>query len=181
MKCDEPYEGNEFEGCLKELGHAGDHERFRTRWPRPVPAGELSDEVLALIPSRYDIDERDYYLVFEVTSVYLIKVTGESEDDALKQYSDYADMPDFSRESPIDGDVSVRRPTQYERSMNTGAPIGPVIACPDCGKQAMTRSWYHDPYRKCHGPIEWRETRASSPSWRWSRKHEPHGGRAVAS
>ncbi|QCX81161.1 hypothetical protein C9F11_37890 [Streptomyces sp. YIM 121038] len=181
MRCDEPYEGNEYTGCTKDLGHPGDHEYYGKQWPRPVKAGELTDDVLALIPDQWDVDERGYYLAFEVTNVYPIKVGAESEDDALRQYDDYVDLPDFNRETAIDGSVEVRRPTQYERSGMTGAPIGPVIACPGCGKQAMQRSWFHNPLRKCHGPIKWRETRAPSPRWRWSRDHEAHAGQAVAS
>lgn len=181
MKCDEPFEGNEFEGCTEPLGHSGDHKRYNTRWSRPVPSGELSDDVLALIPERWNSDERDFYLVFEVTNVYLIPVTATSEDAALKQYSDYSDFPDFNREQPIDGSVEVRRPTDYERTMNTGAPIGPMIACPGCGAEAMTRSWSHKPLRKCHGPIEWTETKAPNPRYRWSRKWQRHAGWAVTS
>lgn len=176
MKCDEPYKGNDFEGCMKELGHPGDHERFGTSWPRPRPAGDLSDDILDLIPQPQFGDERQYFIAFEVTNVYLIPVSAESEDDALQQYDDWVDLPDFSRETAIDGDVTVRRPTYSDRLSLTGAPIGPKIACPDCGKLAMQRSWFHNPMRKCHGPIEWTETRAPSPRYRWSRKHQAHAG-----
>lgn len=172
MKCDEPYEGDDFTGCMKELGHAGDHEHFGTRWPRPVPSGELSDRVLKLLPGGWGHDERQFYLAFEVTEVYLVPVTAESEDEALDMYGDGSDLPDLSRHQAINGDVSVRRPSLDERADMTGSPIGPKIACPGCGELAMSRSWYHRPLRKCHGPIEWRETSNTNPRWRWRREHK---------
>ncbi|OQQ13049.1 hypothetical protein B0675_40235 [Streptomyces sp. M41(2017)] len=181
MKCDEPHEGNEFAGCTKELGHAGDHEHFGTRWPRPVPSGELSDRVLKLLPGGWGHNEREFYLAFEVTSVYLIPVSAESEDEALEMCGDGSDLPDFNRYQAVDGDVSVRRPYLDERTGMTGSPIGPKIACPGCGELAMSRSWYHRPLRKCHGPIEWTvRTSASGKPWA-SRKHEAHAGRQAAS
>ncbi|NUU22919.1 MAG: hypothetical protein HOV68_15620 [Streptomycetaceae bacterium] len=180
MNCDEPYEGNEYEGCMKPVGHAGDHERYGTRWPRPVPSGELSDRVLKLIPGGWGSDEREFFLAFEVTNVYLVPVCAESEDEALEMYSDYADLPDFNRYDAVDGDVSVRRPSFDERVGMTGAPIGPQIACPGCGALAMRRSWYHRPLRKCHGPIGWTTWTAASGRLVASRKHEAHAGAVAA-
>jgi hypothetical protein len=179
VKCDEPYEGGEFAGCMKDLGHAGDHERFGIRWPRPVPSGVMSAEVRKLLPGGWGHDERQFYLTFEVTEVYLVPVSAESEDEALDMYSDYSDLPDFRRHDAIDGDISVRRPSFDERTNMTGAPIGPKIACPGCGELAMSRSWYHRPLRKCHGPIEWTTwTSANGTLWA-SRKREAHAGQAV--
>lgn len=161
--------------CVKEIGHPGAHESSSgRRLPRPVPSGD-AEEALALIdraagPRRWDLNEREFYVKFSVTNVYMIKVTAESEDAALNQYSDYCDLPDFHRESPIDGDVEIERPDKHDRLMLTGAPIGPKIACPDCGALAMSRGWYHKPLRKCHGPIEWVETRSRSPRHQWRRK-----------
>lgn len=179
MKCGEPYEGNEFAACMEDLGHAGDHERFGTRWPRPVPSGELSAHVRKLLPGGWGHDEREFYLAFEVTSVYLVPVSAESEDEALEMYGDCSDLPDFSRYDVTDGDVSVRRPDQHERWGMTGAPIGPQIACPGCGALAMSRSWFHKPLRKCHGPIEWTTWTGGTGKFWASRKREAHAGRAV--
>lgn len=180
MKCDEPYEGNEYQGCLKDLNHPGDHERYGTRWPRPTATHELTDDLLDLIPEKWDAHDRDYYIAFEVTNTYLVKVTAESEDAALKQYSDYADLPDLRHETAIDGDVTIRRPSQYERNEAMSGPIGPQIACPDCGKESFRRNWFHNPMRKCHGPIEWRESQNANPKWRWQRQYQAHSGSAMA-
>lgn len=184
MKCDEPFEGNEFAGCLKDLGHDGDHERYQNRWPRPEPVepNEAVAELLeATLPrGAWGMEDREFFLAFEVTNVYLVPVSAESEDDALKQYSDYCDFPDFSRYDAHDGSVEVRRPTAYEHTGMTGAPIGPQIACPDCGALAMRRSWYHRPLRKCHGPIEWSMWTGSTGKLWASRKHEAHAGWAGA-
>ncbi|MEE1819349.1 hypothetical protein PUR59_30585 [Streptomyces sp. SP18ES09] len=162
--------------CTRDLGHPGAHEDARGGlYARPEPRGEI-DHVLAFIDSqapqhrRWDLDDRDYYVKFEVTSVYLVKVSAESQDAALMQYEDGCDWPDFSREQAVDGSVEVRRPEHYDLSSLTGAPAGPKIACPDCGALAMRSAWYHSPYRRCHGPIEWTEVNAPNPRWRYRRK-----------
>ncbi|MEU8316694.1 MULTISPECIES: hypothetical protein [Actinomycetes] len=194
MKCDEPMfrpgEGYSYRDCQLELGHAGAHDYLGEKMPRPVPSGDLDPEISSMLDRIaherriWDWDERDYTIVFEVTTVYAVEVTAESEDAALRQYEDLADLPDFDRHgTAIDGGVEVRRLDRYER--NTVAdcsPFGPQIACPGCGALAMQREWYHEPLRRCHGPIRWRETSASSLAWRWQRKfaaapaHTPAGG-----
>lgn len=184
MKCGEPKPGNGWRECdIDNPTHPGDHSYLGQTWPRLVPAEPDWDvnEVLEDTAPRgaWGLAERDYYIAFEVTNVYLVKVTGESEDQALKQHDDYCDFPDFSHESAIDGSVEVRRPEQHERVSLTGAPIGPVIACPGCGALAMSRSWYHRPLRKCHGPIEWTTWVGGTGKLWASRKREAHAGRAV--
>ncbi|WP_328941584.1 hypothetical protein OG259_07875 [Streptomyces sp. NBC_00250] len=164
--------------CIRDIGHPGAHEDARgRRYARPEPRGEM-DDILAFIESQvprhqqWGLDERDYYVKFEVTSVYLVKVSAESQDAAIMQYEDGSDWPDFSRKQAIDGSVDVLRPDHYDMSSMTGAPFGPQIACPDCGALAMRRAWYHSPYRRCHGPIEWTETKSPSPRWRYRRAYQ---------
>lgn len=160
--------------CAKEIGHLGAHESASGRkLPRPIPSGD-AEEALDLIdqaagPRCWDLHERDFYVKFSVTNVYMIKISAESEDDALKRFADYCDFPDFSQETPVDSSVEAERPDVYERLQVTGAPIGPQIACPDCGKLSMTRAWHHNPFRKCHGPIQWRDTGNQHLRWRYRR------------
>ncbi|WP_329114569.1 hypothetical protein [Streptomyces sp. NBC_01353] len=179
MKCDQALfqdgETISIYSCTRDICHPGAHEDARgRRYARPVPSGEAED-ILNFIDSqvpqhqRWNLDERDYYVKFEVTSVYLVKVSAESQDAALMQYDDGCDFPDFSREQAIDGSVDVLRPDHYDLSGLTGAPIGPQIACPDCGALAMHPAWYHKPYRRCHGPIEWTETNSPNPRYRYRR------------
>ncbi|HEY9354075.1 MAG TPA: hypothetical protein VIP28_12525 [Nocardioides sp.] len=180
MKCDEPLfkdgDDDSFNFCTRDLGHPGAHEdSFRCRYPRPVPSGdaeEILDAIERAVPQhqRWDLDERDYYIKFAVTNVYLVKVSAESEDAALRQYEDYCDFPDFSREHAIDGGVEISRPERWDLDNLKGAPFGPRVACPDCGALAMRREWMHNPYRRCHGPIKWRESKAPSLRYRYSRE-----------
>ncbi|MFB6776562.1 hypothetical protein ACFCX0_03825 [Streptomyces sp. NPDC056352] len=189
MNCDEPLyaDGDDYSyrDCQLKLGHTGAHEYFGERFPRPEPADGLDPEISDLIEQAagsrsWDLDERQYPIVVTVTSVYVIKAPGTTEDEALK-YWDNGDYPDLDGEHAIDGSFEIRRVDKYERTGLTGAPIGPQIACPDCGKQAMRREWYHSPFRKCHGPIEWREnTNARSLQWRYSREHKATPVHALA-
>jgi hypothetical protein len=181
MKCDEPLytNGEEYSSrdCQLELGHSGAHEYFGERFPRPEPT-EPNPDVADLIEraarkrGAWDMDEVNWPIVVEVTSVYVIKVPGATEDEAL-EYWNNGDYPDLDGEQAIDGGFEIRRVDKYQRDTLLGGPIGPRIACPDCGKQAMRREWFHDPLRKCHGPIEWREnTNARTLQWRYSREHK---------
>lgn len=176
MKCEDPSPEGTYEECQLDLGHSGDHEYFGKKWPR-LERGELAPDVEALIDAgvkarnTWDLNERQYPIVVEVTSVYVINAPGETEDEALS-YWDGGDFPDLDGEQAIDGGFEIRRVDQWQRTGLTGAPIGPQIACPDCGRQAMHREWYHDPFRRCHGPIQWREnTNARALKWRYSREH----------
>ncbi|THA31762.1 hypothetical protein E6R18_15620 [Streptomyces sp. A1277] len=182
MRCDEPLvrpgEDYSYRDCQLELGHAGAHDYLGEKYPRPMPSGELHPEIADLIESAarkrgiWDLDERQWPIVVEVTSVYVVHAPGETEDEALKYWADGGDYPDLDVEQAIDGGLEIRRADRYQRDTLTGAPIGPVIACPDCGRTAMRREWFHDPFRKCHGAITWREnTHARTPQWRYSREH----------
>lgn len=182
MKCDEPLsrpgEDYSYRDCQLELGHAGDHDYLGEKYPRPVTSGGLDPEIADLIEKAaghraWDLDERQWPIVVEVTNVYVIKAPGVTEDEALKYWADGGDFPDLDGEQTIDGGFEIRRADRYQREALTDAPIGPAIACPDCGTLAMRREWYHDPYRRCHGPIEWREnTHSRTPQWRYSREHK---------
>ncbi|MFE5090639.1 hypothetical protein ACFRCI_09590 [Streptomyces sp. NPDC056638] len=178
MKCEEQLyndgEDYSFRDCQLQLGHSGDHEYFGQKYPRPVPA-EPNPDVADLIEQAarkrgaWGLDEVKWPIVVEVTSVYVIKVPGATEDEALQVWED--EYPDLDGEQAIDGGFEIRRIDHWQRGSLTGAPIGPEIACPDCGKQAMRREWFHDPYRRCHGPIEWHEnTHARTLQWRYRRE-----------
>jgi hypothetical protein len=182
MKCDEPlYEdGDEYSSrdCQSDLGHSGDHDYFGRRFPRPV-VGSLAPELEQLLEraaaerNALGVDERQWPIVVEVTSVYVIKAPGNTEDEALA-YWDGGDYPDLEGEQAIDGSFEIRRADRYQLDGLRGyTGFGPQVACPDCGRTAMQRSWYHDPFRKCHGPIEWREyEHAKGLRWRYSRDHK---------
>lgn len=180
MNCDEPLyrDGEDYSSrdCQLKLGHPGAHDYFGEKFPRPVPKDEQDPRITALIEEAarkrgaWGLDERRWPIVVEVTNVYVINAPGETEDEALENWGG-DDISDLDDEQPIDGGFEVRRADSYERSLvaNT-SPFGPLIQCPGCGKQAMQRRWYHDPLRKCHGPIEWRETQAPSLRYRYSRE-----------
>lgn len=180
MKCDEPLirpgETYSSRDCQSELGHPGAHDYFGEKFPRPESGEGLDPEIADLITKAagcrsWDLDERQWPIVVEVTSTYVIKVSGETEDEALACWADSGEYPDLDGESAIDGGFEIRRADIYQRNALTGAPFGPHIACPDCGKQAMRREWFHDPFRKCHGPIEWRENvHSRTPRYRYSRE-----------
>lgn len=181
MKCEEPLytdgEDISYRDCQLKLGHPGAHEYFGEKFPRPVPADEMDPRVTALIEEAarkrgaWGLDERKWPIVVEVTNVYIINAPGESEDEALKYWGN-GDYPDLDGEQAIDGSFDVRRADRYELSANQPcSPFGPLIACPDCGRQEMQREWLHNPLRRCHGPIEWRETQSQKPQYRWRREY----------
>lgn len=180
MKCDEPLirpgETYSSRDCQSELGHLGAHDYFGEKFPRPESGEGLDPEIADLITKAaghrsWDLDERQWPIVVEVTSTYVIKVSAETEDEALACWADNNEYPDLDGEQAIDGGFEIRRADRWQRDALTGAPIGPRIACPDCGEQAMRREWFHDPFRKCHGPIEWRENvHSRTPQWRYSRE-----------
>lgn len=183
MKCDEQLydEGDTFSyrECGLDLGHPGAHQDWGgTKYARPEPSGDLPPAVTALINraaekanAAWGLNERKYPVVVEVTNVYVIWETGESEDDALSILADDPYHVEVQNEHPIDGDITVRRITDNERSDMTGAALGPYIACPDCGKLSMRPEWLHNPLRRCHGPIQWRESDAWSLRYRYNREH----------
>jgi hypothetical protein len=181
MNCDEPLyrDGDDYSSrdCQLKLGHSGDHDYFGEKFPR-LEVAEPDPGITALIDAaaskqgRWDLDEVQWPIVVEVTTVYVIKAPGATEDEALANYSD--EYPDLDGERAIDGSFEVRRldSWQHRDTIGTG-PFGPHIKCPGCGELAMTRAWYHNPLRKCHGPIQWRETQAPSLRYRYSREHKP--------
>ena len=190
MKCGEPKPGDSWRECDKDLKHAGSHRYLNESWPRPELAEpdprveELLDRTKAA--RSWGLDERRYPIVVVETITRVMWVDAENEDDALAYWSDdYSDI-ELDGTEVLDGQLEFRRLDDIERiNLQRPSPIGPVIACPGCGDLAMRRSWYHNPLRKCHGPIEWTETKAPNPMYRWRRKFQatPIGGalEAVAS
>ena len=190
MKCNESYPQGSYEECQLDLGHRGDHEYFGKKWARPVPA-ETNEDVEALLDRAeratraWGTDERNYPVIIERTQIYVVWVEGDCEDSALKNAADGAWEMDLGKESPIDGYDEVRRVDKNELrdavSSEMGYEFGPRLQCPDCRRQSFRREWFHDPMRKCHGPIKWLESKAPNIRYRWYRDHEAHAGRAVAS
>ena len=182
MKCGEPKPGDSWRECDKDLKHSGPHEYLGESWHRPEPS-EPNPDVEALLdrtrPDRsWGLDERRYPIVVVETITRVLWVDAENEDDAIAYWAnDYSDI-DLDGTRVLDGELEFRRLEEFERSGLRSMPLGPVIACPECGDLSMTRSWYHNPLRKCHGPIEWTETKAPNPKYRWSRKFQktPIGG-----
>ncbi|MGW6872847.1 hypothetical protein ACWGHA_10990 [Streptomyces xanthophaeus] len=175
MKCAETNPDETYQECQKDLEHSGDHEYFSYRWPRPEPA-ELDEDVEGLLLEAerafgrhklWDLNNRDYYVAFEVTTTYLVRVAAESEDAALSQYDNTFEYPNFDHEDAVDGAVEVRRITEWERSDHEHASeLGPEIACPSCGRLSMHPRWFHDPLKKCHGPIQWIQHTPTSRPYR---------------
>ncbi|UOB09138.1 hypothetical protein MQE23_08740 [Streptomyces sp. HP-A2021] len=189
MKCEESYPQGSYEECQLDLGHRGDHEYFGKKWARPEPA-EPNEDVDVLLSRAvrearaWGTEERSYPVVIERTQTYVIWVDADCEDSALKNAADDSWEIDTSKEMPIDGSDLVRRLDKFERTeafrSEIGSEYGPRIQCPDCGRSSFRREWFHNPMRKCHGPIEWDETQAPSPRYRWYRKQQAHAGAGVA-
>ncbi|MFF2651501.1 hypothetical protein [Streptomyces sp. NPDC058045] len=187
MKCLEPYPDGTYQECQLDLGHAGDHVYLDIRWPRPVPA-EPDPAVEALIvqaaAGTYGLDERAYPVVVEETVLRVIWVTAGDEDAAITYYGDdYTDVP-LQNAHVLDGTLEFRRPDLFERQYAVNAEghgrrSGPETACPDCGHTAFHRAWFHDPYRKCHGPIVWRPTLNGRRAYREHHATPVHQGVAA--
>ncbi|MFE7105588.1 hypothetical protein ACFU98_10820 [Streptomyces sp. NPDC057575] len=149
MKCAEQLynDGEKYSSrdCQLQLGHAGHHEYVGQKYPRPVPAepdADVADLIEQAARERgvWGLDEMQWPIVVEVTSVYVIKVPGATEDEALQAW-DNGDYPDLDGEQAIDGGFEIRRVDRWQRGSLTGAPIGPEIACPGCGTLAMRREF----------------------------------------
>ncbi|WP_433855107.1 hypothetical protein [Streptomyces kronopolitis] len=171
MKCEEPlYEdGQKYSvyDCLLDLRHRGDHQDARGRkYPRVVAAG-LDEDLNDLIIEGhnvgfdlYDLDDREYPIVVETVTRYVLWVSAPSEDDALAYYGDDPTDISLTGETAIDGSIEVQRMDRLDfheafASRHHGQ-VGPQIQCPDCRRLSFTRDTFHDPYRRCHGPIAWR-------------------------
>jgi hypothetical protein len=176
VKCGEPMPGDSWRECERDLKHSGPHKYLNESWPRVVP-NEPAPAIAALLErtrpaNTWGVDERRFPIVVVETVTRVVWVNAENEDAALAYWADdYTDI-ELDGTRILSGDLEFRRLDDFERVELTGNPIGPVIACPGCGDLAMRRVWYHNPLRKCHGPIEWTETKAPNPSYRWRRKFQ---------
>jgi len=187
MKCGEPKPGSTYQTCDKDLFHSGNHTYLGDRWPRVVPDG-LDEDVDVLLSraareaGRWGVEERSFPIVVTETVTRVIWVEAEDEDHALAYWGDDpTDLP--SGGEALDFSVEFERPAPWQRQAaftpnRIESKIGPLVACPGCGAVALRREWLHNPMRKCHGPIEWRETQNSNPRWRWRREYTstPVGG-----
>ncbi|MET9304949.1 hypothetical protein ABZX68_06370 [Streptomyces cellulosae] len=166
MKCGEPMPGSSYRTCDRNLRHNGDHSYLGDRWPRLVPAEpdwrihELLED--AMSRSRTYTEGPSYPVIVTETVTRVIWVEAENEDEALAYYADdYTDVP-LQDSEVLDADLEFERPDKYQReaafrSACSGNRVGPLVACPGCGATAFRRAWFHNPYRKCHGPIQWRQ------------------------
>ena len=179
MKCGEPKPGGSYEDCDKELRHGGDHSYLGRRWPRVTPA-EGDWDVNELLDNQtprdaWGVMERSFPIVVTETVTRVIWVEAETEDQALAYWGDDpTDLPSGSE--ALDFSVEFERPAKWQRQAAFTAnrfesKIGPLVPCPDCGVEAFRREWLHNPMRKCHGPIEWRETSNTNAQWRWRREY----------
>ncbi|MFK0179652.1 hypothetical protein ACIQVR_27200 [Streptomyces xanthochromogenes] len=179
MNCGEPKPGGVYETCDQDLRHADDHAYLNQRWPRLVPAEpdwKIAELLDAAVPAdSWGIEERSFPIMVVETVTKVIWIDAEDEDHALAYWgADWSDIP-LEDAHVIESCLDLRRPDKWEldvafEARRHGAKIGPQIACPDCGRLAFHREWMHDPMRKCHGPIEWRETKAPLPALRYRRE-----------
>jgi hypothetical protein len=179
VKCGEPNPGKTYADCDLELKHHGDHSYLGQRWPRLQPnEPDLDIDVLLSRAAReagvWGVEERSFPIIVTETVTRVIWVDAETEDQALAYWGDDpTDLP--SDGEVLDGSVEFERPALWQRQAafranRSESKIGPLAICPGCGAQAFRREWMHNPMRKCHGPIEWRETRSTNPSYRWRRE-----------
>lgn len=164
MKCGEPKPGDTWRACDKNLKHPGNHRYLNESWPRLMPNEPDPDveELLAQTrPARaWGLEERSYPIVVVETITRVLWVDAADEDDALAYYADdWSEVP-LKEAHVLSGDLEFRRLEDYERQeaheVEMGREFGPKLQCPGCGRLSFRRAWFHDPYRKCHGPIQWR-------------------------
>lgn len=181
MKCGEPKPGSSYATCDRDLKHNGDHGYLNDRWPRVEPAEpDLDVDVLLSRAAReagaWGMAERSFPIVVTETIVRVIWVEAETEDQALAYWGeDPSELP--SGGEVLDGSFEFERPDRWQRQAaftpnRIEGKVGPLVACPECGAKAFRRSWIHNPLRKCHGPIDWRETSNSNPRWQWRREYQ---------
>ncbi|CAL9665737.1 hypothetical protein SUDANB145_07386 (plasmid) [Streptomyces sp. enrichment culture] len=190
MKCGEPNPNRSYADCDRELKHSGDHAYLNDRWPRVQPAEpdwDVQELLETAIPATaWGVNERSFPIVVTETVTRVIWVEAETEDQALAYWGDDpTELP--SGGEVLDGSLEFERPAKWQREAALRASanrfesrVGPLVRCPGCGVEAFRREWLHDPMRKCHGPIEWRETRSENPRYRWRREYRtaPVGGAA---
>ncbi|MEU0783446.1 hypothetical protein ABZ341_17970 [Streptomyces sp. NPDC006173] len=180
MKCGEPKPGGIYEDCDKELRHGGDHSYLGRRWPRVKPT-EGDWDINELLDNQtprdsWGVMERSFPIVVTETVTRVIWVEAETEDQALAYWGD--DPTELPRDGEaLDFSFEFERPDKWQRQVaftpnRIESKIGPLIKCPGCDAEAFRREWVHNPLRKCHGPIEWRETSSAKPQWRWRREHK---------
>ena len=178
MKCGEPKPGSNYATCDRDLKHSGDHAYLSDRWPRVQPAEPDEDvhEFIedALPRDAWGVDERSFPIIVTETVTRVLWVDAENEDRALA-YWDGGDYPSLDNTEVLDACLEFERPDKYQRQAAFKAnrfeqKVGPLVPCPDCGAEAFRREWMHNPMRKCHGPIEWRETPSQNPRFQWRRE-----------
>ncbi|MYU24515.1 hypothetical protein [Streptomyces sp. SID8352] len=169
MKCGEPKPDGTYQTCDEELGHRGRHAYLGGSWPRVQPAAPDWDvnELLedATPADAWGVNKRRFPIIVTETVTRVLWVDAETEDKALAYWADdYCDIP-LKDAVVIDGYLDFERPDRHQREEAFRAAatrqertIGPLIRCPGCGREEIRRAWFHDPYRKCHGPIQWEMT-----------------------
>ncbi|SOD80021.1 hypothetical protein SAMN06272781_6828 [Streptomyces sp. 1222.2] len=164
MKCSEPKPGDSWRECDKNLKHPGSHRYLNESWPRRTPnAPDLDVKSLLeeTLPARvWGVDERRYPIVIVETVTRVLWVDAKNEDDALAYWADdWSEIP-LKEAHVLGADLEFRRLEDYERDealrVEMGHEFGPKVQCPGCGRLSFRRAWFHDPYRKCHGPIVWK-------------------------
>lgn len=186
MKCGEPKPGDSWRSCELELKHTGKHRYLNETWPRPVP-NEPDPDVEDLLDhtrpaNAWGLEERRFPIVVVETTTRVLWVDGENEDDALAYWADdWSDIP-LKEADVINGDLEFRRLEEFERqdlrrSSRAESKIGPLVRCPGCAKEGFQRAWFHDPYRKCHGPIQW-QVGLGRPMRKWEKTPVYAGGDA---
>jgi hypothetical protein len=168
MKCASPYPDGSYQECQLLLNHPGQHTYPGLKWPRLEPA-EMDPDIADLLaetmpPRTYGVDERSFPVVVVETTTRIVWVDAETEDEALAYWADdYCDLH-LDNANVLNSDLEFERPDRFQREDAMASAghgrrkVGPEIACPGCGHLAFEREWFHDPFRKCHGPIEWRTT-----------------------
>lgn len=185
MKCASPYPDGSYQECQEKLGHSGQHTYPGLKWPRLEPAElDMDIEILLDRAARqrnvWDLNDREYPVVIERTLTYVLWVDADSEDSALKSTASDSWEISLSKETPTDCSDEVRRLDEFERPAAFEAEgmqtwIGPEIACPDCARTAFRREWYHDPFRRCHGPIVWMKHPGAIRAYRQYNATPVHG------
>lgn len=165
MRCGEAKPDSSYQACDQELQHSGPHEYLGQKWQRLVPELPAPDvEALledTLPANAWGINERRYPIIVTETITRVLWVDAETEDEALAYWADdWSDIP-LKDAHVLDGYLEFARPDEYQRqeaveANHNGQPVGPQIACHDCGRESFRQTWFHNPFRKCHGPIVWK-------------------------